>query len=640
MKTKYYSQVSMQKRLLAAALSITFIFLALAFRLFFIQIIQGQELQSKAIDQWTRDLPLQAQRGKILDANGLVLATNYTTYSVYVRPNAVKEKAAVASFLAKLLDKDEETLYLALQKNVSEVTVARKVEKEKINIIRASGYTGIYVSEDNSRFYPYGNMLTQVIGFTNIDGVGQSGLESYYDRYLRGIDGVNLTQTDIHGIELKSNVDKYIPAIPGCDLVLTIDYEIQKLAETAALDAYKKFNSKSASVLVMDVNTGAILAMATSPSFDLNNPPRDDISLLNEMTKNRLITDVYEPGSTFKIFTLAAALDQNKTSLNDRFYDPGYRLVDGQRIKCWKSGGHGLQSLQEVVNNSCNSAFVDLALRLGVDNFYKYIEDFGFGKATGVDFLAESKGIVMNKNSVKTVDLARIGFGQAVAVTPLQLISAACATVNGGKLMKPHFVKEIRAHDGTTIYINNPVKTAQVISSSTSAIMRDILEDVVNNGSGKNASVPGYKIGGKTGTAQKYENGAIARGKYVSSFLGFAPMDNPQYAVLVIVDEPAGYQYYGSIVAAPYASFMFKGIFAYKGVEPDKQLIDEREEELVEMPALIGLSYSQAATKLKSLGLQFEVVGSSGKVVNQVPAAGTMVRKKTVTLIRLENDEE
>jgi stage V sporulation protein D (sporulation-specific penicillin-binding protein) len=639
LKTKYYSQVSMQKRLLAAVLSITFIFLALSIRLAYIQIFQGKELQSKAIDQWTRDLPLQAQRGKILDANGVVLATNYTTYSVYVRPNAVKDKVAVASFLAKLLDKDEQTIYLSLQKNVSEVTIARKIEKEKINVIRASGYDGIYISEDNSRYYPYGSMLTQVLGFTNIDGVGQSGLESYYDRYLRGIDGVNLTQTDIQGIELRSNVDKYIPAVPGCDLVLTIDYEIQRLAETAAADAQKKYESKSASVLVMDVNTGGILAMATSPSFDLNNPPRDNIPLLNEMTKNKLITDVFEPGSTFKIFTLSAALDKNKTSLNDRFYDPGYRMVDGQRIKCWKSGGHGSQSLQEVVNNSCNSAFVDLALRLGVNTFYDYIEDFGFGKATGIDFSAESKGIVMNRNSVKTVDLARIGFGQAVAVTPLQLITAACSVVNGGKLMKPHFIKEIRSHDGKTVYINNPVKTAQVISGSTSETVKGILEEVVTNGSGKNAAVAGYRIGGKTGTAQKYENGVIARGKYVSSFLGFAPMDNPQYAVLVIVDEPSGYLYYGSIVAAPYAGYMFKGIFAYKGIEPNKELIDEKEEELIEMPALIGLSYSQAAAKLKSVGLQFEVAGSSGKVINQVPAPGVMVKKKTVTLIRLENEE-
>ncbi len=639
MKTKYYSQVSMQKRLLAAVLSITFIFFALAIRLVYIQVFKGRELQSRAIDQWTRDLPLQAPRGKILDANGVVFATNYTTYSVYARPNAVKDKAAVAKFLADILDKDEQSLYAALHKKVSEVTVAKKIEKEKIDIIRASGYSGIYISEDNSRFYPYGSMLTQVIGFTNIDGVGQSGLENYYDRYLKGIDGINLTQTDIHGVELKSNADKYIPAVPGCDIVLTIDCEIQKLAESAALDAYKTYNSKSASVLVMDVNTGAILAMATSPSFDLNNPPRDNIPLLNDLTKNRLITDVFEPGSTFKIFTLSGALDQNKTSLKDRFYDPGYRTVDGQRIKCWKSGGHGSQSLQEAVNNSCNCVFVDLALRLGVNDFYGYIQNFGFGRATGVDFLAESKGIVMNKNSVKTVDLARIGFGQAIAVTPLQLITSACAVVNGGKLMKPHFVKEIRSHDGQTVYINNPVKTAQVIASSTSDLMRGILEEAVISGSGRNAGVSGYRIGGKTGTAQKYEKGVIARGKYVSSFLGFAPMDNPQYAVLVIVDEPAGYLYYGSIVAAPYAAFMFKGIFAYKGVAPDKDIGDQKDKELIEMPALIGLSYSEAAAKLKSLGLQFEVAGASGKVINQTPAVGVMVRKRTVVLIRLENED-
>ncbi|HEY8389796.1 MAG TPA: penicillin-binding transpeptidase domain-containing protein [Clostridia bacterium] len=628
----------MQKRLLAAVLSITFIFIVLAARLTYIQVFWGKELQSKAIDQWTRDLPLQAERGKILDANGEILATNYTTYSIYVRPNAVEDKTAVSEFLAKVLEKDQQTLYDLLQKNVSEVTIARKIEKEKTDVIRAKGYKGIYISEDNSRFYPYGDFLTQVIGFTNIDGVGQSGIENYYERYLKGVNGISLTQTDIHGIELKSNTDKYIPAIPGCDIVLTIDAEIQKLAEKVAADAYKTYNSNSASVLVMDVNTGDVVAIATSPSYDLNNPPRDDIPLLNSLTKNKLITDVFEPGSTFKIFTLSAALDQNKTSIHDHFYDPGYRIVDGQRIKCWKSGGHGSQSLQEAVNNSCNSCFVDLALKLGKDNFYDYINLFGFGKITGIDFPAESKGIVMNKNSVKNVDLARMGFGQAVAVTPLQLITSASAVVNGGKLMKPRFVKEIRSYDGKTIYINNPVKSAQTISESTSKIMRDILEEAVNSGSGKHAGVEGYRIGGKTGTAQKYENGVIARGKYVSSFIGFAPMENPQYAVLIIVDEPAGYAYYGSMVAAPYASFMFKGIFAYKGIAPSKNN-DEDFKKVIEMPALIGLTYSQAAAKLSSLGLQFEVAGTSGKVIDQVPAVGVMLEKKAVTLIRLENED-
>ncbi len=628
----------MQKRLLAAVLSITFIFIVLIGRLFFIQVLQGKDLQSKAIDQWTRDLPLQAERGKILDTQGQLLATNYTTYSIYVRPNAVEDKLAVAGFLAKILEKDQDKLYQSFQKSVSEVTIARKIEKEKIDIIRTKGYKGIYFSEDNSRFYPYGDFLTQVMGFTNIDGVGQSGIENYYERYLKGVDGITLTQTDIHGIELKSNTDKYIPAITGCDVVLTIDYEIQKLAQSAALDAHKKYNSNSASVLVMDVNTGAVVAMATAPSYDLNNPPRDDIPLLNTLTKNKLITDVFEPGSTFKIFTLSSALDKNKTSLKERFYDPGYRMVDGQRIKCWKSGGHGSQSLQEAVNNSCNSVFVDLALKLGKNNFYDYLNAYGFGKATGIDFPAESKGIVMNKNSLKNVDLARMGFGQAVAVTPLQLITSACAVVNGGKLMKPHFVKEIRSYDNKTVYINNPVKTSQVISEQTSSTMREILEKAVNSGSGRHASVEGYKIGGKTGTAQKYENGVIARGKYVSSFIGFAPIDNPQYAVLVIVDEPAGYTYYGSMVAAPYAGFMFKGIFAYKGIEPsDKNSNDNAK--VIEMPALIGLSYSQAATKLSSLGLQFEVAGTSGKVIDQVPAVGVMVEKKAVTLIRLEKEE-
>lgn len=630
----------MQKRLLAAVLSITFIFILLIGRLVYIQIFQGQELQSRAIDQWTRDLPLQAERGKILDITGRTLATNYTTYSIYVRPNATEDKNAVASLLAAVLDKNFDTIYQKIQKNVSEVTVARQVEKEKTDIIRNKGLKGIYISEDNSRFYPYGDYLTQVIGFTNIDGAGQNGLEVYYERYLKGVNGINLTQTDIHGIELKNNTDKYIPAISGCDIVLTVDYGIQKLAEEAAKDAYNTYKSNSASVIVMDVKTGAVLAMATSPSFDLNNPPRNDVTMLNALTKNQLITDVFEPGSTFKIFTLSAALEEGKTSLKDNFYDPGYRLVDGKKIKCWKSGGHGSQTLQQAVNNSCNCCFVDLALRLGKDEFYNYLNSFGFGKSTGIDFPAESKGIIMGKNSAKTVDLARMGFGQAVAVTPLQLLSSGCAVVNGGKLMKPYFVNEIRSYDGKAVYINNPVKAAQVISSSTSATMRDILEEAVNSGSGKHAKVNGYRIGGKTGTAQKYENGVIARGKYVSSFIGFAPMEDPQYAVLAIVDEPEGYLYYGSLVAAPYVSYMFSGIFAQKGIEPanlEDDIIKDKKD--IEMPALIGLSYSEAAAKLKMLGLQYEVAGISGNVINQVPAVGTMIAKNTVTLIRLQNEE-
>lgn len=637
-KSLYYSPVSLQKRLLSAVLSVTFIFLLLIIRLGYIQLVQGQSLQKKAADQWSRDLPLQAARGKILDTNGKVLVTNYTTYSIYVRPNAVKNKDETAKLLSSVLNINDEKIKASISKRVSEVTIARQIDKSIVDIIRARGLEGVYFSEDNSRFYTQGDYLTQVLGFTNIDGVGQSGLENYYDRYLKGVKGMSLTQTDINGIELFDNTDYYLPAIPGCDIILTIDKDIQDLAENAVKDAQKKHNSKSASAIVMDVKTGAILAMATSPSFNLNAPPRDNIALLNQLSKNQLITDVFEPGSTFKIFTLSAALEESKTSLSDRFYDPGYRMIDGQKIKCWKTTGHGSQTLQEAVNNSCNSVFVDLALRLGKQDFYDYIGDFGFGKATKVDFPSESSGIVMPYNTAKTVDLARMGFGQAVAVTPLQLITAGSAVVNGGNLMRPHFVKEIRSYDGKTVYINNPVKANRVLSKQTSETMREILEKAVSTGSGRHAGVDGYLVGGKTGTAQKYENGIIARGKYVSSFLGFAPMNDPQFAVLVMVDEPSGYLYYGSLVAAPYASYIFSGIFAAKNISPTINP-NSVEKEYVEMPSLIGRSYSDAVAMLKSLGLQYEVAGSSGVVIDQVPAVGEKIEKRSVTLIRLANEE-
>lgn len=642
MVNKYYSIVSMQKRLLAAVLAVTFVFGLLVVRLFFIQIIDGKKLQSKAVDQWTRDLPIQAVRGGILDTNGEVLASGYTTYSVYVRPRAVTDPDKTARALTQALDITyEDALAKTTRKGVSEVTVQRAVPKSLTDLIRASGADGIYISEDYTRYYPNGEFLTQVLGFTNIDGVGQSGLESKYEQYLKGVNGMSLTQADIGGRELNSNTDTYIPSIPGCDVILTVDKNIQSLAESAVRDAQKTHGSKSASAIVMDVETGGIVAMATSPGFDLNNPPRNDIASLNALTKNTLITDVFEPGSTFKIFTLASAIDGGLTNLNERFFDPGYRIIDGQRIRCWKTAGHGSQTLQEAVNNSCNSVFVDLAVRMGKDKFYNAISSYGFGKKTGIDFAAESSGIVMAKSTAKTVDLARMGFGQAIALTPLQLITGVSAVVNGGKLVTPHFVQEIKSYDGKTVFIQNTEEKGRVVSAETSKTMRQILATAVSSGSGKKAGVAGYSIGGKTGTAQKYENGVIARGKYVSSFVGFAPADNPKYAVLVIVDEPSGYLYYGSLVAAPYASFIFGGIFNYMNIAPANLAQDtEKLRPKVVMPSLIGLSYTQAGEALIKAGLQYEVAGESGTVINQVPAAGTLVAENDVTLIRLANDYE
>lgn len=622
-----------RRRLIAVLLIVCTLFLALGVRLFVVQILDGKELRTKAAEQWYRDLPLGAQRGIIYDATGEVLADNYDVYSIYVRPAAVTDVGAVAAVLGETLDLDAQKLQEKITaKRVSEITVLRGVDAEKAEKIRAHNLAGIYFTADSKRNYPYGSNLSQILGFTNIDNVGQNGLEGYYDKYLRGVDGYALTATDIKGKETGDSV-QYVPSIPGCNMTLTIDTHIQAFAENAVGDACAEWNAKGAYMVVMDVNTGAIKAMASAPGYDNNDPPRDDMTLLNALSKNKMIVDVYEPGSTFKIFTTAAALENGNAHTSDRFFCPGYRIVDGQRIKCWRTIGHGSQDLAEGVMNSCNCVFMDLAGRLGTGNFYDYLETFGFGQKTGVDFYGESRGLLMNEASVKPVDLARIGFGQAVAVTPLQLITGVSAVVNGGTLYQPYFVASVDDYAGKNVYTRQPVAVRRVLKEETSATMRTLLENVVSKGGGKKAGVAGYRIGGKTGTAQKYENGAIARGKYVSSFIGFAPVENPQYAVLMVVDEPTGYVYYGSLTAAPYAGRVFERIFAYTGLSPS---VAEEKPTTFAMPDLIGKSVEDAVKILKEKGLQFETAGEGNRVTATLPAPNGETYAGDVVLIRVE----
>lgn len=622
-----------RRRLIAVLLIVCTLFLALGVRLFVVQILDGKELRTKAAEQWYRDLPLGAQRGIIYDATGEVLADNYDVYSIYVRPAAVTDVGAVAAVLGETLGLDPEKLKEKITaKRVSEITVLRGVDAEKAEKIRAHNLAGIYFTADSKRNYPYGNNLSQILGFTNIDNVGQNGLEGYYDKYLRGVDGYALTATDIKGKETGDSI-RYVPSIPGCNMTLTIDTHIQAFAENAVGDACAEWNAKGAYMVVMDVNTGAIKAMASAPGYDNNDPPRDDMTLLNALSKNKMIVDVYEPGSTFKIFTTAAALENGNAHTSDRFFCPGYRIVDGQRIKCWRTIGHGSQDLAEGVMNSCNCVFMDLAGRLGTGNFYDYLETFGFGQKTGVDFYGESRGLLMNEASVKPVDLARIGFGQAVAVTPLQLITGVSAVINGGTLYQPYFVASVDDYAGKNVYTRQPVAVRRVLKEETSATMRTLLENVVSKGGGKKAGVAGYRIGGKTGTAQKYENGAIARGKYVSSFIGFAPVENPQYAVLMVVDEPTGYVYYGSLTAAPYAGRVFERIFAYTGLAPS---VAEEKPTTFAMPDLIGKSVEDAVKILHEYGLQFETAGEGNRVIATLPAPNGDTYAGDVVLIRVE----
>ncbi|MBO5777522.1 MAG: stage V sporulation protein D [Clostridia bacterium] len=536
-------------------------------------IVEGEELQVKALDQWTRDLPSDAPRGEILDRNGEILAGTSTRYNIYVRPNSVENKEELATIIASVLGYDKNKVLEKISKRVSEVTIATKVTKEDMSLLFESGVKGIYYSEDNFRYYPNGDFMTQVLGFTGADGNGQTGLESYYDKYLTGVNGSIITETDLIGRELEGGKSYYLPSISGLNVQTTLDARIQRIVEGVVEKAVALYDPKAVACLVMDYTNGEIISLAEYPSFDLNNVPRNDLEKLFSSSKSMLVSSVYEPGSTFKILTAASALDLGVMSTSNRFYCSGSRVVDGKKIRCWKTKGHGSINYGQGVESSCNCVFMDSALAMGTDKFYTYLKNFGLRTKTGVDMVGETSGLFIDQSLVKTVDLARIGFGQAVAVTPIGMMTACSAVINGGNTIYPHLVKSVSDNKGNSIddvYVIRESK--RVIKEETSAIMRGLLERVVTNGSGKGAGVNGYSIAGKTGTAQKYENGAIAQGKYISSFLGFSLESDAPYGVLLIVDEPKGYVYYGSLVAAPLVGDIYRSIFDLLSVPTSNSL--------------------------------------------------------------------
>lgn len=609
----------------------TFLFVAVLARLLYVEVIQSETLRAKALDQWTRDIALQGRRGLIYDSTGIVLADTATTYTVYVRPVSVKDVEGTAKVLSEVLGVNYDKLYSKMAAKVSEITVKKQVSKEEMNLIAAARVSGVYFAENVKRIYPYGDFLTQVLGFTNIDGKGQAGLEAYYNEVLTGKDGYILTETDLVGRELNSNKTSYVAGTSGSSLYLTIDQRIQSFVEQEVVAAQAQYNAKSVTCIVMNPSTGGIVALAETPSFDLNNVPRDDVAALFAASKSRAVSSVYEPGSTFKILTTAMGLETGRIDRSYNFYCPGYRIVDGHRIKCWRTIGHGSETFDEGVQNSCNCLFMDIAARVGTETFYDYIDKFGLRVKTGIDLVGEASGLTIAEETVKPVDLARIGFGQAIAVTPISLITAISSVINGGTAVTPHFMDRIEDSNGNTtarFYKNTGERT---VSATTSAAMREILQSVVDEGGGKNAHIDGYKIGGKTGTAQKYENGAIAQGKYVSSFVGFLPADNPEYLALFIVDEPQGYVYYGSMVAAPAVKNIFQKIIDYRGFKPEGVEVTEK----TSMPDLYGMSVEDAVAAITAAGLDYEMAGEGGTVTYQFPIVGTELGKGSIVLINV-----
>ena len=579
MRKANVSLTVLRKRLFAAIAAITFLFCLFLGRFFYVQLVWERELIARAVDQWTRELPVSPERGNIFDANGELLAGNTAAYTLYARANAVRDAEKTARALSSLLPLSYESLLTKLSdRSSSEIVLLRRAEKETVAAVEGTNLQGVYYARDNRRVYPYGALGCQVLGFSSSDGTGLTGIEKQYDSYLAGTKGEILYETDLVGVEIEGTGASYIPAEDGLDVTLTLDVRIQSLAEEVMARALEEHGAKAARCVVLDSSDFSVLAMVNQPSYDLNDIPRGDAAQLNMLSRNGLISDAYEPGSTFKIVTAAANIEEylrgNKSAYSPKalFSSSRTRNVEGSTIRCWsdhKNGKHANLTLAGALNNSCNPCFVDIVLALGKETFYDYLEKFRFCSATGIDFSGEAIGMLLPESTLKNSDLARIGFGQSIAVTPLQLACAAAAAVNGGYYYAPRLVKSISSEDGAVYLEFGKRLLCRTVSEETSEILSSMLEGVVKEGSGKQAYVEGLRVAGKTGTAQKYENGHIAAGKYVSSFVGYFPADDPRYLVLVIVDEPQG-SYYGSTVAAPCAGEIFRGIaetIHFKGVE-------------------------------------------------------------------------
>jgi len=633
------------RRRLALLMAIFFaLFLLLGLRLFQLQILRAEELQLRAQNQWTSESIIRPTRGRILDRNGAVLAQSATAYTLSVSPRMVEDAGQMADVLAPILDMERETIFKrASDTSRGGVTLKRQLNRETAQQIKtliardagsqAPALEGLYLEEESKRYYPMGEFACQLLGLTTIDGVGQAGLEKSLDSYLSGKAGRVLEEIDGKGRELYYSASEYIAAVEGGSVHLTIDASIQSFAEKAAREAMAVNNAKGVRVLAMDPNTGEILAMVSKPDYDLNDPPRDDVAALTELMRNRCIADAYEPGSTFKILTAAAALDAGLVTPTEGFYCSGSITVEGGRIKCWGKP-HGAENFAQALQNSCNPVFVEMGLRLGTERIYDYMQAFGLGKKTGVDLPGEGSGILISESVVKRVDIARIGFGQSVAVTPLQLLTAVCSVINGGRLLRPYVIGSITDGSGAIIREGQTQVMGRPVSEESSAVMRQLLEDVVRYGGGKNASVNGYRVGGKTGTAQVYVDGVVSSDTHIGSFVGFAPADDPQIAVLVIVDEADVAVDFGSVTAAPYAREILEQSLIYMGIAPE---IEGDAPEMVTVPRLEGLTLEAAAEATRELGLDCVFDGSGGLVRDQLPAAGASMAEGSLIMLYVDN---
>ncbi len=613
------------------------LFIFIIVRVFYIQVFKYDDLNKLAQSLWSRNLPITADRGVITDRNGKELATNITTTSLVLIPNQIKDKEEVSTKLASILGVSKEDMDKHVNKKTSIERVhpeGRQLNYETAEKIDALKYDGVYLVKESKRYYPYGSLLSHVLGYVGIDNQGLSGIELEYDKYLTGSDGAIKYFSDGKGNKLELT-EVYEKPQAGVNIALTIDLDLQLAIERELDNVMSKYNPEHALIMAMNPKTGEILGMGSRPNFDPNHYENYDNETIN---RNLPIWMTYEPGSTFKIITLTASIEEQTINLfEDEFTDGGSITVDGARIKCWKAGGHGTQTFLQVVENSCNPGFVVMGQKLGKTKLFEYIHKFGFGEKTGIDLNGESSGILFKEDKVGPVELATTSFGQGISVTPIQQVKAVSAAINGGSLYTPYIVGSmLEPETNSVIKAIYPNKEAQVISEDTSALVRHALESVVANGSGRNAYIENYRVGGKTGTAQKVQDGHYMSGNYILSFIGFMPANDPEIVVYVAVDHPQGVVQYGGTVSAPIAKNVLQDAINILGIKSDKEGLPKEynylDTKYVILPDVTGKTIKEAKEALK--GFKIEYAGSGEKVVYETPNPQIFVKEgSTVKLL-------
>ena len=624
-----YKEFLVKKRIVLLLMIFTLLILTLIVRLFYVVFFLSNKINPLAYDQWTREIPIEGRRGNIYDRNGELIVGNSLSPSVAVIKRQITNKDYVADKLSEILKTERSFILNHLNKNVSVELIkpeGRRITSKQAEEIIKLNLDGVYVVGDTKRFYPYGNSLAHVLGFTGIDNQGICGIEYIYNDYLKGKSGALQIYTDAKGHLMPDMLSYYNEASQGFDLHLTIDINIQLVVENIINEAVSRYNPEEMMIVVEEPQSGEILAMASYPTFDPANWRNYSQDVYN---RNLGIWKSYEPGSTFKIVTYSAGLEEKKFKISDSFFDPGYRMVGGARIKDWKAGGHGQQTFLEVLQNSCNPGFMEIGFRLGKTKLFNYINDYGFGQKTGIDLLGEATGIVFKESRVGPVELATSSFGQGNSATPIQLTNAMSASINGGNLMTPYVLKKVVNELDDVVLEKTPTIKRKVISENTSAIMRYSLESVSALGTGRNAYVDGYRVGGKTGTAQKVgPNGQYMQGNYILSFLGAAPMNDPKAVVYLAIDNPKNTIQYGGVVAAPMVGEIFKQILPLLNIKKDyKNQIEKELRWFIDTPYYTVPNFINITkSKIKpSPYYKYLYIGNGNIVIDQEPSYGERI---------------